>query len=85
MLKAVEVMISACDKLFAREWSAAALLMTDDDIEEMAEPEATIEDVLNEEVRRANRKGSLIPYEREDLPGILHKKRPSRPPPKLPS
>jgi hypothetical protein len=44
--------------------------MTDSDIEEMAEPEARIEDVLNEEIRRANRKGSLIPYEREDLPGI---------------
>jgi hypothetical protein len=83
-MKVVEEMIVGYDAVFPREWTTPWVIMTDEDIEIMAEPEAKLEDVLNEQKRRQNRAQSLIPYPRDDLPMILHKQRPVRPPPPLP-
>jgi hypothetical protein len=83
-LKAVEEMVAGFDEVFQGEVIDGVALMTDDDIEAMAEPEARLEDVLNEEIRRQARRDSLIPYQRDDLPMILHKQKPERPPPPLP-
>jgi hypothetical protein len=83
-LRAVEEMIAGCHEVFQGEVTDGVALMTDDDVEAMAEPEARLEDVLNEEIRRRARKDSLIPYQRDDLPVILRKKKPERAPPPLP-
>jgi hypothetical protein len=84
-MRVVEEMITGFDSIFEPEWTSAEVVMTDEDIEIMAEPEVRLEDVMNEQLRRQNRAQSLIPYPRDDLPVIFHKQKPDRPPPPLPS
>jgi hypothetical protein len=83
-MRVVEEMVKGYDSIFSPEWTGIDVLMTDEDIEELAEPEAEMEDVLNEQERRKKREQSLIPYPRDDLPMIMHKQKPDRPAPLLP-
>jgi hypothetical protein len=81
---AVELMVSKFSEIFAPDWCDSRVVMTQEEFERMAEPEIDIADALNEQARRANRKNSLIPYEREELPYAFQLAKPTRPAPKLP-
>jgi hypothetical protein len=70
-------------EIFKPEWCDEAVMMTWEEFERTAEPEIDIADALNEQARRANRKNSLIPYEREELPYALQLARPTGRAPKL--
>jgi hypothetical protein len=81
---AVEMMVDKFTSIFKPEWCSEKVVMSQEEFERMAEPEIDIADALNEQARRANRKNSLIPYDREELPYALQLARPTRPAPKLP-
>ena len=84
-MKAVECMIQDFETIFREAWCNDSVVMTDKDIEFMAEPDVDIEDAKIESLKREIRARSRITTVSDDLCEVLGITRPTREAPPLPS
>lgn len=84
-LKAVEIMIRDFDTIFREMWCNSSVIMTDMDIEIMAEPDVDIEDAKIESLKREIRAKSRVAIVTDDLCEVLGLVRPTREAPPLPN
>lgn len=83
-MKAIELMITDCDKIFKPEWSDPKIVyLTQNEVLKMAEPVVIEKNLFLESQRRFARLNSTIPVDRSGLINLLHIKRPDRPAPLL--